>query len=101
MKQASPPTTSRQPAADRLDPLHDRQLASSTEFNGQKLLNGGFDYSFDNNFDDQTWTYASVNMAKFSGSSAINVNISVQTAAEQAEALLRDRRGLWPAKTMT
>ncbi|MEC7129670.1 MAG: flagellin, partial [Planctomycetota bacterium] len=60
-------------------------IASSTEFNGQKLLNGGFDYTFDNNFDDQTWTYASVNSAKFSGSNAIDVNISVQTAAEQAE----------------
>ena len=59
-------------------------IASSTEFNGQKLLNGGFDYTFDNNFDDQTWTYASVNSAKFSGSSAIDVNISVQTAAEKA-----------------
>ena len=60
-------------------------IASSTEFNGQKLLNGGFDYTFDNNFDDQTWTYASVNSAKFSGSNAIDVNISVQTEAEQAE----------------
>ena len=60
-------------------------IAGSTEFNGQKLLNGGFDYTFDSNFNDQTWTYASVNSAKFSGSSAIDVNISVQTAAEQAE----------------
>ncbi|MEE2660307.1 MAG: flagellin, partial [Planctomycetota bacterium] len=60
-------------------------IANSTEFNGQKLLNGGFDYTFDNNFDGQTWTYASVNSAKFSGSSAIDVNISVRTAAEQAE----------------
>ncbi|MEL7066415.1 MAG: flagellin, partial [Planctomycetota bacterium] len=59
-------------------------IASSTEFNGQKLLNGGFDYTFDNNFDGQTWTYASVNSAKFSGSNAIDVNISVQTEAEQA-----------------
>ena len=60
-------------------------IANATEFNGQKLLTGGFDYTFDSNFNDSTWTYASVNSAKFSGSSAIDVNISVQTAAEQAE----------------
>ena len=60
-------------------------IASATEFNGQKLLSGGYDYTFDSNFNDQTWTYASVNSAKFSGSSPIDVRISVQTEAEQAQ----------------
>jgi len=59
-------------------------IASSTEFNGQKLLNGGFDYTFDSNFNDEIWTYASVNSAKFSGSDPLAVKISVQTKAEQA-----------------